>query len=137
MRIATTLSGVAAAALVASPALDPSQPPASASPAEDARVEASGEYRGEFYPHPESGCIEIPDGPGAEPRTWPDEEVPRSDVERVRPEGIPAPAEGSWESSENLNLYAQPWPLCDRPDVSVVVTEDDMEIVDAPDEPDR
>lgn len=137
MRITTTLSGVAAAALVAGAVLDPSQPPAVASSDEDVRAVASGEYRGELYPNPETGCIELPDEPGAEPRISPAEELPRSDVEEVRPGGTPERTEGPWEFGENLDLYAQPWPLCDRPEVSVVVTEDEMEIVDAPDEPDR
>lgn len=136
MRITTTLSGVAAAVLVASAVLDSSQPPAIASPDEDVRAAASGEYRGELYPNPETGCIEIPDEPGAEPRIWPSEELARRDVEEVRPGGTPERA-GLWEFGENLDLYAQPWPLCDSPEVSVVITENDMEVVDAPDGPDR
>lgn len=133
MRVTTTLAVVAVAALTGGALFGSSQQPADAAP-ESGHVE----YRGEFYPNPETGCIEIPDEPGAIPRLWPYHEDP--DV--IPPGEGTDPPEGirlrgnevrAWPGPES-DVHAQPWPLCDDPEVSVVVTDDAITVVEGPGE---
>lgn len=138
MRVTTTLAVVAIAALTGGVLYGPTQHPADATP-QSGHVE----YRGELYPNPETGCIEIPDEPGATPRLWPYHENLDGDPDAVpagegtdAPEGIRVRGdEGRVWPDPEFDIHAQPWPLCDDPEVSVVITDEPISVVEVPDEP--
>jgi hypothetical protein len=138
MRVTTTLAGVAVAALTGTALYGPTQQPADAAP-QSGHVE----YRGELYPNPETGCIEIPDEPGATPRLWPDHENRDGDHDVLpsgeatdAPEGLRLRGDEVriWPGPE-FDAHAQPWPLCDDPEVSVVITDDAVTVIEGPAEP--
>jgi hypothetical protein len=118
MRMTTILAVVAAAAMVGGAATSASERPLASTPDGPAHLKVEVvEYWGELYPNPETGCIELPDEPGAAPRLWPYE----------------PPSDG--EPEEGFELHARPWPRCDDSEVSVVVTGGDVEVVEMPDGP--
>lgn len=99
------------------------------------------EFRGELTPDPETGCIEVPDDPGLTPRLQPygapdggadahphGGEVAPDDIHRFAAE------DEEWPDHD-VELYRQPWPVCEEPEVSVVSTDDREEGVDVPTPP--
>jgi hypothetical protein len=146
MRMTTVLAIVAAAAMVGGAATSASERPAASTPDGPAHLEVEVvEYRGELYPNPETGCIELPDEPGAAPRIWPYEPPSNDDPDEVRPGGIEPPPDVQASDpddeprgpGEGFELHARPWPRCDDPGVSVVITGGDIEVVEVPGGPER
>lgn len=138
MRVISTVMSVAAAALLISAVPSSSQAPVQAAAEPMAPSQAEGEYRGELHPNPETGCIEIPDEPGEQPRISPADETPDAAVDVSPPGAVADTADGGpdhdtepWPGQE-FDLYAQPWPLCDAPEVSVTITEDGHTVVEKP-----
>lgn len=138
MRVTSTVMGIAAAALLVSAVPSSSQAPVQAAAEPTLPSEADGEYRGELHPNPETGCIEIPDEAGEQPRVSPADETADAAVDVTPPGAVADTPDGGpdletepWPGQE-LDLYAQPWPLCDAPEVSVVITEDGHTLVETP-----
>lgn len=129
MRVTITLTVAVAAAFAGSAVLSPPHQPADAASASGDRGEDGLEYRGELYPNPETGCVEIPDEPGAPVRLWPYQPSGDSDVlppgdatdePEIHRFGDP-PEEGA---DRDPGIARRPWPLCEDPEVLVVVSEE-------------
>lgn len=138
MRVTIAIMGVAAAALLVGAVPSSSQGSVEAASEPTVPVQTDGEFRGGLHPNPETGCIEIPDEPGEPPRVWPVDGRADADLDVVPPGEVNDDADGApdlgtepWPG-QDFDLHAEPWPLCDAPDVSAVITEDGLELIEEP-----